>query len=92
MSCSDFFLSIFDEIKSIFFGFLMIPLIIFVNSSGLLGLNKKPLFSLIYSLIPPIFDPITGVPAAIDSIPTNPKGSSLDGKINACLLSFVGNQ
>ena len=66
--------------EKITFWSLRIVLTILASSFGSFGSNNNPLFLFIYSGIPPMFDPTTGVPHAIDSKPTSPRGSSLDGK------------
>ena len=73
---------IFLNRKNIIVILMSIELILLASSLDLFTSNNIPLFSFIYSGIPPIFDPITGVPHAIASKPTSPSGSSLDGKIN----------
>ena len=82
ISWSDFFLSISLVNVFMILGSSIIDIILLASSLDLLTSNNIPLFLFIYSGIPPIFDPITGVPHAIASRPTSPSGSSLDGKIN----------
>ena len=82
ISWSDFLLSISLVNDCTRLGSSIIEQILSASSLDLLTSNNIPLFLFIYSGIPPIFDPITGVPHAIASKPTRPSGSSLDGKIN----------
>ena len=88
ISCSAFLLSILLLNEEITFWLLRTVLIILASSFGSFGSNNNPLFLFIYSGIPPTFDPITGVPHAIDSKPTSPSGSSLDGKINIVAMLY----
>ena len=91
ISWSDFLLSISVVNDCTKLGSSIIEQILSASSLDLLTSNNIPLFLFIYSVIPPIFDPITGVPHAIASKPTSPSGSSLDGKINIEDMPIINN-